>query len=237
MSQILIIDDDEKIRTLLKDYFSKNGLESNLAASASQAKQMISSQDYQLLIIDVMMPGQDGISLTKELKSRADFNIPIILLTAVVDGKSRVKGLEYGADDYLAKPFEPRELLLRSQRLIESYKRSSDLSVLKGSEELSLLDNSDFNFGGFTYNLANKKLINKNGEEIYLASNELDLLDLLVKNYNQEVLRSDLSEYFNNISERSIDVQITRLRRKIEPNPKQPQYIKTIRGRGYMLVK
>lgn len=217
---ILVVDDDERILKLLKQFLHKNGYEVSTALSVVKAEELLAHTQIDLMMLDVMMPGVTGIDFAKKIKS-AGMNIPIILLTALSEPEDRIKGLEAGADDYVSKPFEPRELLLRTQKLIELYdlhKRSSPYVF----------------FGDIKYDLNTKELIN--GEEITkLSSTEYKLLDILIEHKSSVLTREELSEKMHNIGERSIDVQIVRLRSKIEQDPKQPRFLQTIRHEGYIL--
>lgn len=218
MPKILVVDDDKKIRELLKAYLEGQGLMVELAENADIAKKILLDQKIDLVTLDVMMPGLNGIELTTQVKSKID--IPIILLTAKSMADERIEGLEAGADDYLVKPFEPKELYLRIMKLIER--------VNLGSKTPKIV-----NFGEYEFNIESLRL-KKGVERILLSSTEAELLKLFCENINQPIDRAELSRKFNGISERSVDVQITRLRKKIEENPKQPQYLQTSWGTGYV---
>jgi len=217
---ILIVDDDERILKLLKQFLGKNGYEVSTAISVAKAEGYIQETSFDLLMLDVMMPGITGIDFAKKIKS-AGMHVPIILLTALSEPEERVRGLESGADDYLTKPFEPRELLLRTQKLIDLYNLHK-----KAPENIM--------FGDIIYDLNTKELTN--GEEIIkLSSTEQKLLDILIENKGKPVSRLELSDAMHGIGERSVDVQIVRLRSKIELDPKQPRFLQTIRHEGYIL--
>ena len=226
---LLIVDDDERIRTLIKKYLEKNNYMISTAKNAEHSKKLMKIFKFDLLVIDVMMPGESGISLTKKI--RKEETIPILLLTALSEVKERILGLESGADDYLVKPFEPRELVLRIQSIIKRYE-------IKSEETL----NKDINFGNISYNLKTK-ILSEGDEIINLTTNEVELLEILINNINKIVSREDIIKSFkiknkfseNNLENRTIDVQITRLRQKIEIEPKTPRYLKTIRTKGYIL--
>ena len=216
---ILIVDDDERILQLLKQFLGKNGYQVSTAISVPKAEEYIQVTNFDLLMLDVMMPGITGIDFAKKIKS-AGMHVPIILLTALSEPEERVRGLEAGADDYVTKPFEPRELLLRTQKLIDLY------NLHKKPSQVA--------FGDIIYDLNTKELAN--GDEIIkLSSTEQKLLDILIENKGNPVSRTALSDAMHGIGERSVDVQIVRLRSKIELDPKQPRFLQTIRHEGYIL--
>ncbi len=226
---LLIVDDDERIRTLIKKYLEKNNFIISTAKNAQHTKKLMKIFVFDLLIIDVMMPGESGISLTKKIKKKE--TIPILLLTALSEVKERILGLESGADDYLVKPFEPRELVLRIQSIIKRYEIKSEETI-----------NKNVKFGNISYNLKTK-ILSEGDVIINLTTNEIELLEILINNINKIISREDIIKSFkvkkntkaNNIENRTIDVQITRLRQKIEIEPKTPRYLKTIRTKGYIL--
>ncbi len=220
MDHILIVDDDRKIRELLQEYLKNQGVQADMAESAEKAHQLLMHHSYSLIVVDIMMPGETGIEFTKKVKHEKD--IPILMLTAKGEIADRIEGLESGADDYLQKPFEPKELYLRIVKLIsraKTGKTSINKNVVK--------------FGDMEFNLENRALT-KAGETIFLSSTESDLLHLFCSNINNPVERTDLANRFHGISERSVDVQITRLRKKIETDPKEPKFLQTSRGKGYV---
>lgn len=216
---ILVVDDDTRIRELLSNYLNKNGFFVSVAKDAKDARETIKRYVFDLIILDVMMPEESGIELTESLKP--DFVSPILMLTAMNDSEDRVSGLESGANDYLAKPFEPRELLLRINNLINRNK---------------VIEQKIVKFASFKFNIASKKLTQYNNE-VFLTSNESNLLAVLTKSKGKAISRENLSKLSGGINERSIDVQITRLRNKIEQNPKQPNHLKTIRNKGYVFLE
>tara|TARA_R110002020_G_scaffold383553_3_gene594194 strand:- start:274 stop:987 length:714 start_codon:yes stop_codon:yes gene_type:complete len=218
-THILIVDDDNRIRLLLQKYLSREGYRTSVAENASMAREKMRGLAYDLIILDIMMPGEDGLSLSHSLRETSD--IPIILLTAKGESEDRIAGLRAGADDYLSKPFEPEELLLRIDNL---FRRAGRPSV---SETVL--------FGPYSYNLANN-LLTKDNERVRLTTGEHVMLDLLAKQGGGTVSRYELSQNINANSDRAVDVQITRLRRKIEDNPAEPDYILTVRGQGYRLI-
>ena len=221
LPHILIVDDDKRILQLINDYLSKNNFRISTANNSLIAREKIENIEFDLIILDIMMPGESGLKLTNSLKKN-NFKTPILLLSALGSPEDRIKGLEIGASDYLAKPFEPKELLLRMRNLIQKNKYN------KRKEEI-------VKFGPYTFNLK-KEILKKNGKIFTLTSSEAQLLHILAKNNGKPIIRYDLSKILNipNTS-RALDVQITRLRNKIENNKKFPTYIQTVRGRGYVL--
>ncbi len=215
---ILIVDDDDRIRDLLKDFLSNNNYIISTAENADQAKTKLKYLKFDIIILDVMMPGQDGYELTKHIKKI--INVPIILLTAKGEVENRIKGLEIGADDYLGKPFEPRELLLRIKNAINKNKKI-DLS-------------NKYTVGKAEINL-NKLTINFKDKVKKINNSEKNILIEMLSNPGKTYSREEISKISGINQERSIDVMITRLRQKLEPNPKNPKYLQTIRGSGYVL--
>ena len=218
-THVLVIDDDDRIRDLLARYLGRAGYRVSVAADAADARAKMAGLEYDLLIVDVMMPGEDGVALTASLREYHD--VPVILLTALGDPEHRIRGLKAGADDYLAKPFEPEELLLRMDAI---FRRTGRKAV---SERVG--------FGPFEYHLETG-VLQKDGETVRLTTSESTLLDLLARQGGGAVSRYVLSENVNGESERAVDVQMTRLRRKLEDNPGEPKYLLTVRGKGYRLV-
>ena len=218
---ILIVDDDKRLRELLKDYLTEKNLEIYLSEDYEEAKDILSVAIFDLIILDRMMPSGDGIKLIDHIKKFS--NTPVIMLTAMGENKDKVDGLKIGADDYLSKPFEPEELFLRITKLLYLFENLKNKKV-------------KISFGEFTFDTSNFKL-QKNDKLIYLTEGENNLLIKLINKKNDIVLREELAEQeFDETELRKVDVQITRLRHKIEINAKQPQFIKTIRGKGYKLV-
>ena len=217
---ILIIDDDKRLRELLEDYLKEKKYKVYLCDDFSSANEILQYFLFDLAIIDRMMPSGDGIDLIKIIKEKN--NTPVIMLTAMSESEYRIQGLQYGADDYLSKPFEPEELYLRIQKLLNLYKDETIKNVVI--------------FGSFVYNISTLQL-KKGSNDIYLTEGENKLLLKLIDKKNAVVLREELSDSnFDENELRKVDVQITRLRQKIEKNPKQPHFIKTIRGKGYKLI-
>lgn len=217
---ILVVDDDDRIRVLLKRYLSENGLRVSTAKDAAQARDLLGSVEFDLLILDVMMPGMSGFDLTEKI--RAASNVPILLLTARGLPEDRIEGLERGADDYLSKPFEPRELLLRIGALL---RRSRPIAR----------DRQMLVFGDTTFEPGRGEL-RRGGELIKLTAGELALLRVLAAKPGEAISRLALAEQTATPMERSIDVQITRIRKKIEDDPRTPIFLQTVRGVGYMLI-
>lgn len=218
---ILVVDDDTRLRRLLKKYLSENGFIVSEAADALEAKALLTLFEFSLLIMDVMMPGQNGQDLTKELRTNG-FETPILMLTAMGDIDNRISGLEAGADDYLPKPFEPKELLLRINNILKRQRQKTQ--------------RTEVYFGDCQYNTQNGRLLHNN-EPVVLTGAEQDLLKLLISKGGEAVSREDLAASLNTDNLRAIDVQITRLRKKIETDIKKPLCIQTVRGQGYMLVQ
>ena len=215
---ILVVDDDDRIRDLVKEYLNENGFIVSTGNSAGEAKIRLEYFKFDLIVLDVMMPGQNGFELTKEIKKNS--NIPIILLTAKGEVESRIEGLELGADDYLGKPFEPKELLLRIKNII---KKNREVNINK----MNKIGNAEVDL-----NKMSIKLINKTNK---INNSEKKVLLEMLANPGKTYSREKIGEISNINQERSIDVMITRLRQKIEVNPKHPKYLQTIRGSGYVL--
>ena len=218
---LLIVDDDQRLRELLKNYLSKKNLDVYLCDDFKKAKNIIEFFIFDLIILDRMMPTGDGINLVNDIKKIS--HTPVIILTAMGEDFDKIDGLKIGADDYISKPFEPEELFLRIENLLNLY----DSITTK---------NIKVSFGNFVFDISSHELKEKN-ETIYLTEGEGDLLIKLTNKRNHIVLREELAEQeFDETELRKVDVRITRLRQKIEKNPKQPQFIKTIRGKGYKLI-
>ena len=217
-NHILIVDDDDRIRSLLKDYLSENSYIVSTAENADQAKERLEYIKFDIIILDVMMPGQNGYELTKEIKKQ--IKVPIILLTAKGEVENRIKGLELGADDYIGKPFEPKELLLRIKNIINKNTKIDLKSKYKvGSAEINL----------------NKMIVNLNNKSKKINNSEKKVLIEMLANPGKTYSREEIGKISGINQERSIDVMITRLRQKIEISPKNPKYLQTIRGSGYVL--
>ena len=218
---ILIVDDDLRLRELLKDYLTEKKLEVYVCDDFDNAREIIKYFIFDLIILDRMMPTGDGIKLVSTIKQIS--TTPVIMLTAMGEDINKIEGLKIGADDYVSKPFEPEELYLRILNLLNLYKNSN--------KEIS-----NISFGDYIFNIQKLEL-KKNQEIIYLTEGENNLLIKLVEKRNDIVLREELAEKkYDETELRKVDVQITRIRQKIEVNPKQPQFIKTIRSKGYKLI-
>jgi two-component system phosphate regulon response regulator OmpR len=222
---ILVVDDDNRLRDLLRKYLADNGFRVSVAGDAAEARKTLASFDFDLMVLDLMMPGETGLELARSL--RKERRVPILMLTAMGESADRITGLETGADDYLTKPFEPRELLLRINSILRRVNEMPQAPPVV-AEEIS--------FGPFRFDLVRGEL--KRGEErIKLTDAERGLLAALARTPGATLSRDDLARLTvpgNNA--RTIDVQVTRLRRKIEPDPKFPRYLQTARGRGYRLA-
>ena len=217
-NHILIVDDDNRIRDLLKDYLSENKYIVSTAENADQAKERLKYLKFDIIILDVMMPGQNGYELTKDIKKQ--IKVPIILLTAKGEVENRIKGLELGADDYIGKPFEPKELLLRIKNIIN--KNNKIDSMTSHSVGAAIID-------------LNKMTVNLNNKSKKINNTEKKVLLEMLANPGITYTREERGKISGISQERSIDVMITRLRQKIEINPKNPKYLQTIRGSGYVL--
>ena len=216
---ILIVDDDDKIRDLLKQYLKGNNFLVSTAINASDAEEKLKIVKFDLAIVDIMMPGKDGLQLTKEIREKID--LPIILLTAKGEAEDRVRGLELGAEDYLPKPFEPKELLLRIKNVIKRIKKDKHIitSIKIGKASITI----------------KKMEILKDKKIIKINASEKILLENMISSAGKIFSREEISKITNLTQERSIDVLVTRLRQKIEPDPKNPKYLQTVRGTGYVL--
>lgn len=222
---LLVVDDDTRLRDLLEQYLTESNFSVTVAENAQQARTLLETESYDLIVLDVMMPGETGFDLTKSLredKMHPHTSTPILLLTAMGETDSRIIGLESGADDYMSKPFEPKELLLRIQRILQ--RTSSE------SRKVTTVVLGRFKFE------TNRKILLEGDEQVYLTSTEAELLYVLAKSLGETLTRHELAERSGvTLSPRTVDVQVTRLRKKIEDNPKQPEYLKTIRHKGYCL--
>ncbi|AXI56471.1 Transcriptional regulatory protein OmpR (plasmid) [Pseudoseohaeicola sp. NH-UV-7] len=226
-AHLLIVDDDERIRSLLQKFLVRNGFLVTSARDAAHARRILSGLDFDMIVMDVMMPGEDGVSLTRSLRENSQ--TPILLLTAKGETENRIEGLEAGADDYLAKPFEPKELLLRInailRRMPETPAESTAPKIL--------------HLGPIRYDIERGQMW-QGVEPVRLTATESQLMKIFSSCPGEPVSRAklveDLGRDLGQAQERAVDVQITRLRRKIEENSKQPRYLQTVRGAGYMLA-
>ena len=217
-THILVVDDDDGIRELVKEFLNKNNFLVSTANSAEDALNKVNIIKFDLIVLDIMMPGKSGLEFTKEYKKKLD--TPIILLTAKGEASERVQGLEIGADDYLAKPFEPKELILRINNILNKTK----------TEDLKRI----IEFGSIKIDL-NKLFIYRNQQSLKINNTEKIILEKMINSPGKIFKREEIGNLINLEKERSIDVIITRLRKKIESNPKSPKYLQTIRGEGYVL--
>jgi len=215
---ILVVDDDDGIRNLVKQYLSENNFLITTAKNAEEAKEKISIIKFDLIVLDIMMPGKTGLEFTLENKDK--INTPIILLTAKGEATERIKGLEVGADDYLPKPFEPKELILRIKNILNKTKSKNQKKIIE-------FDNVKINLS--------KLLIIQNKKEFKINNTEKIILEKMINAPGQTFSRESIGKLIDLDKERSIDVIITRLRKKIEIDPKNPKYLQTIRGTGYVL--
>jgi two-component system phosphate regulon response regulator OmpR len=217
-AHILIVDDDDRIRELVKQYLNENNYLVTTAANAEEAKEKVLIVKFDIIILDIMMPGQSGLEFTLDNKDK--INTPIILLTAKNEPGERIEGLETGADDYLAKPFEPKELILRIKNILDKTKNKNHKRIVS--------------FGNIKIDL-NKLLIIKNFKESKINNTEKKILEKMINEPGKNFSREEIGKLINLDKERSVDVAITRLRKKIEVDPKNPKYLQTIRGTGYVL--
>ena len=226
-AHLLIVDDDERIRTLLQKFLMRHGFLETAARDAAHARRILSGLDFDLIVLDVMMPGEDGLSLTRAL--RETMATPILLLTAKGETGNRIEGLEAGADDYLPKPFEPKELLLRINAIL---RRVPDTSAEDAAPKVLSL-------GSIRYDMERGEMW-QGDDLVRLTATEIQLMKIFSAQPGEPLSRAKLVEELGRdrgqAQERAVDVQITRLRRKIEENPKQPRYLQTVRGAGYMLA-
>jgi two-component system phosphate regulon response regulator OmpR len=226
-AHLLIVDDDERIRSLLQKFLMRHGFLVTAARDAAHARRILSGLDFDLIVLDVMMPGEDGLALTKALRETRD--VPILLLTAKGETSNRIEGLEAGADDYLAKPFEPKELLLRINAIL---RRMPETPVEEVAPKV-------LHLGPIRYDMEQGQLW-AGQTQVRLTATEVQLMKIFSARCNEPISRAklveDLGRDGGQAQERAVDVQITRLRRKIEENPKQPRYLQTVRGAGYMLA-
>ena len=217
-AHILVVDDDDGIRDLVKKYLNENNYLINTASNAEEAQRKIEIINFDIIILDIMMPGKSGLQFLNDFKNIID--TPVILLTAKGEAKERIEGLETGADDYLPKPFEPKELLLRIKNILSKTIKKSSVSIIK--------------FGKVKIDLS-KLLIIKNEREYKINNTEKKILEKMINKPGKVFNRIEIGKFINLDKERSIDVIITRLRKKIEIDPKNPKYLQTIRGTGYVL--
>jgi two-component system phosphate regulon response regulator OmpR len=223
---ILVVDDDTRLRELLKSFLSRNDFRVSTAASAAEARQRLGSLDFDLIVLDVMMPGETGLEFAADLRRTDD--VPILMLTAMVETKDRIAGLEKGVDDYLGKPFEPRELLLRIRSVLRRGRPPAAIAAPETQRQVT--------FGPMQFDLELGELTDK-GKRVALTDAEIALMRAFTGRIGEVLSRETLCRTIGAaVNERAIDVQVTRLRRKIEPDPSFPRYLRTVRGQGYRLV-
>jgi len=221
MAHLLVVDDDTRLRELLRRYLVEQGFRVTVAADAEEARAKLAAFAFDLLVLDIMMPGDSGLDLTTELRRAS--RVPILLLTARGDAEDRIAGLERGADDYLPKPFEPRELVLRIRTILRRVPQEQPAPV------------REVRLGPLTFD-PERRLLRRGQEEVRLTTAEAELLSALARNPGVPMTREELGQQTaGDGSSRTVDVQMTRLRRKIEPDPRFPRYLQTVRGRGYVL--
>ena len=218
LAHILVVDDDDRIRELVKQYLLENKYLVTTAKDAFDAKNKIEIIKFDLIILDIMMPKKSGLELTSEIKK--EIELPIILLTAKGETNERVTGLEFGADDYLSKPFEPKELLLRIRNILNKTLQKNKIDKISiGNSSLDL----------------NRLIINRDGKKYKINNTEKLILEKMIRSSGKVFSREEIGKLININKERSVDVIITRLRQKVETDSKKPQYLQTIRGSGYVL--
>lgn len=224
LHHILVVDDDTRLRNLLVKYLDENGFATSSVKDTSEARELMAKVQFDLMIVDVMLPNEDGIEFSKFIRKSS--NVPILILTAMSEADQRVRGLEAGADDYLSKPFEPKELLLRIKNILKRF----------GSKTI---ESKSCRFGNFIFSFSDYRLKKIELDEvetyIHITETEAKILFALCKDLGLVVSRDKLSSLCGKVDDRSIDVQITRLRRKIEKNPKNPYFLQTVRNKGYIL--
>jgi two-component system phosphate regulon response regulator OmpR len=223
LPHVLIVDDDRRLRKLLGSFLSANGCRVSAVEGAAQARAHMAGMAFDMIVLDVMMPGETGLEFAASLREARN-NVPILMLSARSETEDRISGLSAGVDDYLSKPFEPRELLLRVQAILKRH-------ALSEPENTEVLEVS---FGRFSFNLVRGEL-RRDGEIVHLTTRERDILRILAQRAGEPVARADIIEPLQEDTNRAVDVQINRLRRKIEDQPAMPVYLQTIRGHGYTL--
>lgn len=223
LPHVLVVDDDMRLRELLGSFLSSNGFRVSVVKSAAEARARLAGMAFDLLVLDVMMPDESGLELAGALRSGGN-NVPILMLSALSETENRIEGLSAGVDDYLSKPFEPRELLLRVQAILKRH----------ATRQPEKVERSEVRFGAFSFNLVRGEL-RRDGELVHLTTRERDILRILAQRAGEPVERAEIIEPAQEDSNRAVDVQINRLRRKIEDQPAMPVYLQTVRGLGYTL--
>jgi two-component system, OmpR family, phosphate regulon response regulator OmpR len=224
-SHLLIVDDDSRIRSLLSQFLKANGYRVTTAESAADARRRMEGLSFDLVVLDVMMPGENGYQFAEKLRETSA--VPILMLTALADINDRIRGFELGVDDYLSKPFDPRELLLRIGSILRRVTAPPPANPAMAPETVA--------FGHFSYNIGRGELMH-DGEPMKITDRERDMMRLLAEAHGAPVSREALAGPDSDANERTIDVQINRLRRKIERDPANPLYLQTVRGSGYRLI-
>jgi len=228
--KLLVVDDDPGLRELLQEYLTSQGFEVATVADGVEMEQYLQQHTVKLVILDLMLPGEDGLSLARKLRARG--NLPIVMLSARGEDVDRIIGLEVGADDYLAKPFNPRELLARIRAVLRRHEEVKDNGAAEAQGEM-------FRFGNFQLDM-NSRSLSREGAEIFLTAGEFNLLRIFVEHPNRVLNRDQLMDlmkgYERSPFDRSIDVRVTRLRRKIETDPAAPEYVRTVWGEGYLFT-
>ena len=219
---LLVVDDDRRLRSLLTRFLGSNGFRVTAAESAEEARRQLASLEFDLLVVDVMMPGENGLEFTEALRQKS--SVPILMLTARSETPNRIRGLEVGADDYLAKPFEPRELLLRITNILK-----------RGAPPPPIASTDILRFGPFTFHKERGEL-KQDSAVVRITDRERDILRIFAEHPGQTVGRQEFLKISNGGGERAVDVQMNRLRRKLEPDPSNPIYLQTTRGFGYRLL-
>lgn len=219
---LLVVDDDTRIRTLLNRFLRENGFRVTVAGNADEARRKLNGLDFDLIVLDIMMPGEDGVALTQHLRAQKQNGVPILMLTALSEIDSRVAGLEAGADDYLAKPFDPRELVLRVKNIL---RRGGPQTQPKLEQVV---------FGPYTFQIPRREL-KCAGQPLKLTDREREIMAIFAERAGETIPRHELVGEESEVGERTIDVQINRLRRKIERDPSNPVWLQTVRGIGYRL--
>ncbi|HKU98973.1 MAG TPA: response regulator [Vineibacter sp.] len=227
-AHVLVVDDDQRLRELLRSFLSRNSFRVTVAGDATEARDRLTSMDFDLMVLDVMMPGESGLDLTAALRHQKK-PIPILMLTAMGEPKDRIAGLERGADDYLPKPFEPRELLLRINSILR--RATAQAAPVPVPQAVAVVRMGELRFD------TKRGELTKGDKRIKLTDAERALLNVFALNLGQDMSRETLARLVGGeVNVRTIDVQVTRLRRKIEDDPKFPRYLQTVRGTGYRLV-
>ena len=221
LPHILVVDDDRRIRSLLQSFLMENGFRISAAASAAEAREKMRIVSFDLVVLDIMMPGETGLAFTQSLRAQGN-TVPVLMLSALAEPADRIAGLETGSDDYLTKPFEPRELLLRIRGL------------LRRQKETPARQSAEVSFGLFTFHLQRGEL-RRGADPVRLTTREREMLRMLAASAGTPLSRAELASEASDEGARSVDVQINRLRQKIEEDPSNPLYLQTVRGTGYVL--